>query len=212
MPKKQLIFIDDSGDPGFKGPASSSAFVMAGAVIMDPEVATKINQDITELRKKLGWPDHLEFKFNKSSKKVRLEFLRTISKHDFSIYGIYIRKTNYRAFFHFSNNQKLYNWAMAELLMTMPLQNAQIKVDGKYGKKYSLKFSTSLRRKVNIGKKRILKLTIQDSRRDNLIQLADFIAGTINRSFQNDKTDSKEYIRIIENKIIELRELDLNNP
>lgn len=51
---------------------------------------------------------------------------------------------------------------------------------------------------------------VQDSRRDNLIQLADVIAGSINRSFQTDKTDSEDYLRIIKKKIVELRNLDLS--
>ena len=58
---RQLVFIDDSGDPGFKGSASSSAFVMAGAVIASSETALQINQEIIKLRKKLGWREDEEF-------------------------------------------------------------------------------------------------------------------------------------------------------
>ena len=42
-----------------------------------------------------------------------------------------------------------------------------------------------------------------------LIQLADIIVGSINRSFQADKTDSEDYIRIIRKKIVELKLLNL---
>ena len=52
-----------------------------------------------------------------------------------------------------------------------------------------------------------LKITIQDSVRTDLLQLADLIAGSINRSLQLDKTDHKDYISIFEDKIVEIRKI-----
>ena len=208
---KQLVFIDDSGDPGFKKAASSSAFVMAGAVIINSETTLKINQEINRLRQELGWRENEEFKFHKSSRKVKLKFLETINKYDFQIYGVFVRKSNYSNVFQNINGEKLYNWTIKELLDIIPLYEASVKIDGKYGKKYKLILSTYIRRALNANIKKIGKFDIQDSQRDNLIQLADFVAGSINRSLQDDKTDAKDYIKIIRNKIIELKELDLND-
>ena len=42
---KQLIFIDDSGDPGFKK-TSSSKFVMAAAVFINSKEAVKLSKQI----------------------------------------------------------------------------------------------------------------------------------------------------------------------
>ena len=86
-----------------------------------------------------------------------------------------------------------------------------MKIDGKYGKKYKLRLGSYIRRELNMEEKKIGKFDVQDSQRDNLIQLADFITGSINRSLQADKTDARDYIRMIRNKIIELKELDLDN-
>ena len=208
---RQLVFIDDSGDPGFKGSASSSAFVMAGAVIVDSETMLQINQEITRLRKELGWRENEEFKFHKSSRKIKLKFLETVNKYDFQIYGVFIRKNNYPNTSQVINGERLYNWTIKELLGIVPLHEAIVKIDGKYGKKYKLLLSTYIRRELNINKKKIGKFDVQDSQRDNLIQLVDFIADSINRSLQADKTDAKDYIRIIKNKIIELKELDLDD-
>ena len=212
MHKKQFIFIDDSGDPGFKGAASSSAFVMAGAVIMSPKIARKLDEEIIELKRRLGWREEEEFKFNKSSKKIRLEFLDAISKYEFKIYAVYVNKSNYPALYQFADEPRLYNWTIKELLNIIPLNNATIKIDGKYGGKYKLRLRAYIRKKLNISERKIYKFDVQDSRKNNLIQLADLIAGSINRSFQGDKTDSKEYIRVVKNKIVDLRELDLNKP
>lgn len=46
-----------------------------------------------------------------------------------------------------------------------------------------------------------------DSKEDILIQLADLIAGSINRSLNKDKADANTYIKIFKNKIRVLKEI-----
>lgn len=207
---KQLVFIDDSGDPGFKEGTSSSSFVLAAALFIDPVVATCVNNEITVYRRSLGWKDEHEFKFRKAPKRVKLRFLETVSSYNFDIYAVYINKTDYPNVFKFTDDEKLYNWTIKELLSIMPLENAKVKSDGKYGKKYKQRVQTYIRRELNTKElKKVEAFDIKDSNKDNLIQLADIIVGSINRSFQTEKTDSDEYIRIIRKKIVELKLLDL---
>ncbi|MBQ9029674.1 DUF3800 domain-containing protein [Candidatus Saccharibacteria bacterium] len=207
---KQLVFVDDSGDPGFKKGRSSSNFIMAAALFVEPEVATLMNNAISEYRHSLGWKDGHEFKFRTTSKKIKLGFLEVIRRYNFSIYAVYVNKADYPNVFKFSDDEKLYNWTTKELLAIMPLNEAKVKVDGKYGKGYKLRVKTYIRKELNKGDARKVKdFDVQDSKRDNLIQLADIIAGSINRSFQNDKTDSNEYIRFIKDRIVKLKLLDL---
>ena len=208
--KKQLVFIDDSGDPGFKKGASSSNFIMAAALFINSENATLVNNAISKYRRSLGWKDEHEFKFRTSSKQIKLGFLSNVNQYLFDIYAVYLNKTNYPNVFKFSDNEKLYNWAIKELLAIMPLQEASIKIDGKYGKNYKLHVKIYIRKELNTNTvKKVKDFNVQDSRRDNLIQLADIIAGSINRSLQSDKTDSDEYIYYIKNKINRLKLLNL---
>ena len=207
---KQLVFIDDSGDPGFKAGDSSSTFVLAAALFIDPEVATIVNKEISSYRKSLGWKDEHEFKFRKAPKKVKLRFLEIVNRYHFDIYAVYINKADYPNVFKFSDDEKLYNWTTKELLAIMPLDEAKVKADGKYGRKYKQRVQTYIRQELNTPySRKIEDFDVMDSVRDNLIQLADIIVGSINRSFQIDKTDSDEYINIIRKKIIELKLLDL---
>lgn len=207
---KQLVFIDDSGDPGFKAGVSSSTFVLAAALFVDTEIATILNKEISDYRKSLGWKEKHEFKFRKASKVIKLRFLEIVNKYPFEIYAVYINKANYPNVFKFSDDEKLYNWTTKELLSIMPLDGAKVKADGKYGRKYKQHVKTYIRQELNTPEqKKIEDFDIMDSVRDNLIQLADIVVGSINRSFQTDKTDSDEYIRIIRKKIIELKLLDL---
>ena len=152
--------------------------------------------------------DEHEFKSRKAPKRVKLSFLQIASKYDFEIYAVYLKKSDYPNVFNFSDDKKLYNWATKELLKTMPLQNAIVKMDGKYGKKYKLRVKSYIRRELR-GSKKIGDFDTQDSVHDNLIQLADMVVGSINRSLQTEKTDSKEYIRIIKKRIINIKQLNL---
>lgn len=207
---KQLVFIDDSGDPGFKDGASSSTFVLAAALFIDPDVATLINKEISEYRHSLGWKAEHEFKFRKAPRRIKLRFLEIINRYKFEIYAVYINKADYPNVFKFSDDEKLYNWATKELLAIMPLDGAKVKADGKYGRKYKQRVQTYIRQELNTpSKKKVKDFDITDSSRDNLIQLADIIVGSINRSFQTHKSDSEDYIKIIRKKIVKLKLLDL---
>ena len=79
---KQLIFIDDSGDPGFKSDSSDN-FVMAAAVFIESKVAEEIMREIDEYRKNLGWKYNHEFKFTKNPKNIIADLLQKINKYDF---------------------------------------------------------------------------------------------------------------------------------
>lgn len=205
--ERMLVFIDDSGDPGFKGLASSDFLVMAAVVFQNPEVAMGIDCNISNYRRKLGWKEWHEFKFNKTTKKVRLRFLRTAADYEFDIYAVYIDKNDHFSMSQFSGTKHLYDWVVKELLKSLPLNNAVIKIDGKYGENYKKYFRTYIRKNLNLSEKRVKSVVPQDSKENNLVQLADMIAGAINRYLQKGKNDSDDYFRIIQHKIIKLERL-----
>lgn len=193
---KQLVFIDDSGDPGFKKD-SSAVFVMSAIVFENQEEATRTNHTISKLRKQLGWSNNFEFKFRKNSKKVSKLFLESIKKNNFKIYAVYIDKKercNYAG--------DLYYFAIRELLKRVPISEAVVKIDGSLSKDFRRKVVSDLRKATNVRGRKIQKIGFQDSASSNLIQLVDTISGSINRSLQPERTDSREYINIIESKIV----------
>lgn len=204
--KKQLIFIDDSGDPGFK-PASSPNFVMAAAVFDNPETADSLSKAISTFRHSLGWNEACEFKFAKDRKTVTKSILHLITRYDFQIYASYINKANFHNVIQIIDNKKLYNWAIKELLETIQPNNAKIKIDGRSSKTNMRETATYLRRQLNASTSKKLEIKFEDSVDNNLIQLADLIAGSINRYLNNDKTDAKIYYKIIQQKIKNLKQL-----
>jgi hypothetical protein len=59
-----LVFIDDSGDPGFKlEKGSSSHFVIACVIFQDELEALKVKVALKELKRSLKYPENVEFKF-----------------------------------------------------------------------------------------------------------------------------------------------------
>lgn len=209
---KQLVFIDDSGDPGFKA-VSSDNFVMAAALFIHPEVAESIMHEIDEYREALGWKYNHEFKFTKNPKNIVIEMLRRISIYDFRVYAVYIEKSDFReitpAMTPFFDREKLYNWTIKELLREIPLETAKITIDGRSSKQNMKNTKTYLRREINSDNSKKLDIKFDDSVTTDLLQLADLIAGSINRSLQPDKTDSKDYIRVFEDKIVKIQKISL---
>ena len=208
---KQLVFIDDSGDPGFKV-NSSERFVMAAALFIEPEVAKLVMREIDAYRVSLGWNYNHEFKFTKNPKNIVIETLNRINKYDFQVYAVYIEKHDFReiapAMIPFFDREKLYNWMIRELLREMPLETAKITIDGRSSKQNMNNTKVYLRREINSDNSKKIDIKFDDSVTTDLLQLADLIAGSINRSLQLDKTDAKDYISIFQNKIIKMQKIN----
>ena len=88
-----LVFIDDSGDPGFKVERGSSPVFVIACVIFDDELeAEKTAVAIKELRRKLKKSDFFEFKFNKGSREIRVAFLECVRSFGFRVRAIVFNK------------------------------------------------------------------------------------------------------------------------
>lgn len=206
----QLIFIDDSGDPGFKG-ATSNNFIMASAVFIDSIAATEVNKAISDFRQSLGWKEEAEFKFRKTNKQLVKQLLRIVCQYHFEVYAVYVDKSSYERMLPVFDREKLYNWTVKELLYIIPMHEAFVKIDGRSSREHKLRVKSYLRHEINVGGHKIKSIKTEDSTKDNLIQLADLIAGAINRSMQPCKTDAKDYLAILSEKVAEIRRLDLKN-
>ena len=66
---------------------------------------------------------------------------------------------------------------------------------------YKKEAKSYFKKQVNASSNIIKDLKFVNSKSDNLIQLADMIAGSLLRSTQTDKRDSQEYLRVIERRI-----------
>jgi hypothetical protein len=200
-----LVFLDDSGDPGFKLDKGSSRFFVISLVIFSDDLeAEKTAVAIKELRRSLDFPDDVEFKFFKSSKSVRQKFLQAVNPYKFRVRSLVIDKTLIRSSELRTNKSSFYGYAIKMVLKHSNnlILDAKIKIDGSGDRVFRKNFLSYLRRQLNSSEKRIIKnCKLVDSRGNVLIQMADMIAGSTHRFYDKSKTDFDMYRRIIKRHV-----------
>lgn len=86
-----LVFIDESGDPGFKVAKGSSPLFAAAMVVFGDPVEAARTQDV--VRNLLGRIHRRpEFKFNKCRNEVRDAFFEAIRNQGFVVRAVVVRK------------------------------------------------------------------------------------------------------------------------
>lgn len=200
-----LVFIDDSGDAGFKlGKGSSKFFIICAVVFDDNLEAERTALAIKELRRELFKRDDVEFKFHKSNKKTRKCFLEKVAKFKFRTRCLVVNKSSIYSPELRGNKDSFYSYIIKTMLKHSndSIFNAKIRIDGSGDRVFRRSFIAYLRRELNNNEKRILlNCKMIDSRTDVLIQMADMIAGAIHRSYQKDKADRNVYKSIIKKRI-----------
>lgn len=203
-----LVFIDDSGDPGFKiEKGSSKTFVICCVIFDDNLEAEKTAIKIKELRRRLKKSDRFEFKFNKCSRKYRKDFLTSVVSSKFRIRAIIMPKENIYSYELKNSKESFYSFTIKTVLKHNfgTIKNAKIRLDGRGDRLFRRKLLTYLRKNLNTKEQKIVQnLKFRDSKSDVLVQLADMIAGSINRTFDKDKADSDIYWSIIKRKCEDL--------
>lgn len=200
-----LVFIDDSGDAGFKlDKGSTSHFVIAMVVFDDDLEAEKAAVAIKDLRRSLKFTDDVEFKFAQSSCDVRKKFLSAINPFHFKARCLVVEKRLIRSQELRSNKNSFYSYVIKMALKYSggSILNAKVKIDGSGDRIFRRNFLAYLKRELNSGQQRIvMQCRLVDSRGNVLIQMADMIAGSMRRSHDASKKDAKTYRNIIKKHI-----------
>lgn len=196
-----LAFIDDSGDPGFKfAKGSTTHFVIATCVFRNNLAAEFAAQRIRNFRKKMKLHEFEEFKFNKSNHNLRKLFVQEISSLDFFIRAIVIDKRRIYSNFLRSNPKDFYQYAIKQVLQNSgsTITNAHIKIDGDLSKRYRQTFDVYLRNSLNSDEMKIFhKFTSVNSKNDQLIQLADMVAGSLRRRYEKHDSHSEDIWQLL---------------
>lgn len=200
-----LVFIDDSGDPGFKfEKGSTNLFVIASIIFSDDLEVERVGVSIKELKRILKFSDDVEFKFNKSSKKTREAFLRSINGFDFKIRCLIVDKRIIKSDKLKTDRNSFYSYAIKLLLENSggSILNAKIRIDGSGDRVFRKRFLTYLRKQLNTKQKKVIKnCKLVDSKNNVLIQMVDMIAGSVKRFHDKSKNDFAAYRNIIKRHI-----------
>ena len=197
-----LVFIDESGDSGLKIESGSSRYFTVSLVIFEEnDDALACDQRISLLRKELGWEPNDEFHFKKNADKIRRAFLQAVAPYNFFYYGIVINKDPQKLTGDgFKDKSSFYKYACSLVFENAKekIENATIVIDKSGNFEFRSQLAKYLRRKMNERDKRLIKdVKMQRSGGNNLLQLADYVAGVINRSVQKNKKYAAEYKKFI---------------
>ena len=202
-----LVFLDDSGDPGFKvGKGSSPTLVVALVIFDDTLEAEKCAVAIKELRRSLGYGDAHEFRFNKCSKPDRLAFLARVSTFQFRVRAIVMDKGRIYGNELRRSKESFYNYTIKTVLKHSRgrIQNARLKMDGHGDRSLRRELLSYLRREVVPRRGQppvVADLRFVDSQENVLIQLADMVAGAIRRCADGEKDDGPAYREAIRGRL-----------
>lgn len=192
-----LVFIDESGDAGFK--IGSSECLVISLVIFDDYSEADKTRDIikTALQKTRQKP---EFKFSRCSNENRDIFFQAVHGCKFRIRYICLRKKIMRSEYLRGNPTNFYNYALKMLIQHASLANAKVRIDGNGKKELNKALKTYLR--LHSRPETIRTLRFVDSRREELIQLADMVASALARPHNAPgKSDASRWEQTIRSKI-----------
>lgn len=191
------VFIDESGDSGFKlDKGSTQVFCIAAVVFRSPEDIEATDAVIQELKPRLGLKKTHEFHFHSEPRRIRTAFCHAVCACPFKVRAIVVDKDRI-----FENTMlrrspsHFYNFVTKMLLKHSfgSVVNAKVRIDGKMNRE----LRTYLRQELNCEVRIIHDTKFLDSRLSPMIQLADMVAGSVARSYRADKRDSGQLRRIL---------------
>ncbi len=203
-----LAFVDESGDTGLKlGKGSSRYFAVALILFEERADAEALDKAIGELRRTLSLKAGYEFHFAHSSKRIKDAFFELLPNYDFLYFGIVVNKRKLTGpGFRFASS--FYKFAVS-----IPFRNAEpylsdtvVVFDGRGSRKFKRELKAYLRKKMNqTGGRKIAKVKIQDSDKNNLLQVADMVCGAIMHSFRPHRRGGADYRTLIEHREVKVQ-------
>jgi len=201
----QYFFVDESGDAGLEGQASSSTHFVISMIQLPERASLK---PLVNLRKALHVPPNFEFKYHQSKPLQKDRFFREALAVDFRVRSVIVDKAQLGSKFDNLNPQAL----TFELIIGLTLRASELDIaneiliiDGatpSFCRSLRIQFSERNKREKRI---RPFKNIIGgDSKREDGLQLADMIAGAIRLHIMGISSD---HFDTISPRVVDLWEL-----
>ncbi len=193
-----LVFIDESGCPGFKFTRGSDPVFGLGMVIFaNGEDAISTEQTLFDLRMKLQ--HKTEFKFSKSTDKLRDAFFNAVAACPFTIRALIVRKESLHSQQLRTHVDSFYSYFVKVLMAhdNRTLSAARVRIDGRGSRDFQRSLGSYLRRELG---ERLKDVRMSDSARDPLMQLADMCIGAITRA-ERDRHDGERWKAMLSPRI-----------
>lgn len=191
-----LVFIDEAGCPGFSS-GSSDYFVIALVIFEDNKIAEDVDKRIELLKQKSGVKP--EYKFSKTKDCYKEDFFKSLKDFDFKCSAIIVHKEKIYSSDLKTKPKAFYNYFLKQILTNSRLHvPLHVKIDKSSSKVFQQEAKLYLQRQTQALHP---KIKFQDSKSNNLIQLADMVAGAVLRSCGT-KHDKDKWISFLAGKWI----------
>lgn len=185
------VYLDESGDTGFRlTQGSSRFFAIALLVVDDPG---PLEATLNALRAHMRLPTY-EFKFAQSDDARRSQFFQAIRDEHYEAYCQVVDKQEllrHRAVLpEFRSREGLYGHLVRRALREIAegLAAATLVIDESFkSKTEKARFTTAIRQELGgsgTADAAIGSIRYQDSRRESLLQVADMLVGAVARSYE----------------------------
>jgi len=195
-----LVFIDESGDAGFKlAKGSSPIFAAAMTIFHSHDAARRTSAIICDLRERTRVKP--EFKFSKLSDANRDAFFEAVRVCDFRVRAIVVEKKKLYSPHLITVKESFYRFFVKSMMKfdNGVLKDATVVIDGSGERTFRNDLKAYLRRQMAPGA--IKDVRFKDSRSDPLVQLSDMCVGAIARSFRVERKDRDRWRDMLQSKI-----------
>lgn len=183
------IYLDESGDTGFKFKQGSTIYFVVALLLVDDLLP--LHQAVNDLRDALGKPQSYEFKFSSTGHDNRIAFFNAIKRYPFCVQALVARKpplTSERL----HSKECFYDYITKMALRSNldAICDRTLVIDRRFKDKApQARLSTYLRHELNsLGSSArpptLRDVVYHDSGEDNLLQVADMVVGAINRTYK----------------------------
>lgn len=197
-----LVLVDKCGCPGFKFTKGSTPYLVIGMVIFkDFSEAEKAGNAIKKLKNTLNIGS--EFKFNKTSWKVKEFFFDKICQYDFEIRVLIADKIGLNDKNLRNNSNSFYEYLITTLIKNNDdiFSNASIKINKSIDREFKRIFTKHLDKLIE--QQTLNKFRFSNSKNDSLIELTDMAIGIISKYYTDESILSYQlFNRLVENKKI----------
>ena len=196
-----LVFIDESGDPGFKLDKGASPIFVAAMAIFKSSAAAVAAQTAIGQSKARHVHKPKEFKFNKCSHEICDLFFEAVIPCDFSVRAIVVRKEIIYSPRLIADKERFYEYFVKQMMKydDGALCGAKVIIDGSGSRAFRRDLNSTLRLRLRQGV--IEKVWFKNSASDPLLQLADMCVGAIARSYRMDRGQPDRWRKMLGNHV-----------
>lgn len=201
------VFIDDSGDGGFKvGQGSTSHLVMAACVFRDPKQIERLSEAVGRCAARNRVTG--EFKYAKTKDRIRGCFFDCTADVEYDIRAIIMTKEWIWSPRYRSSPSRFKSFAIGQLLSHGfgQIHDAKVFIDGQDTKAFGIPDAEHVAGIANrAAPGTISTVRFVDSRANVGIQLADMVAGAINRGVRTHAQSDPRHLDVIRHRTYQPR-------